>query len=278
MRRMVTDSAFTAFAIVVICAMPTMATAHGGNNDPNVVHACVGNVSKVVRIVGVNGACLTSPVVAAETPAHWSTQGPEGPQGPQGPPGATGPAGPQGAQGLQGAQGDPGPEGPQGPVGPAGPPGAGGLMHASGGDVSGGVFLNGCDDTIVDSRSITVTAPTKIFGAANAAYSSNGTELRYVALWLELRDSTGAVVAQSRYAQALLANVDSVAAVSLSDVLQSLTRVFEYGYEYFKIGPDYVAAPGTYTLRMTARASNGQCVGNPYLWSAFMSYLTVGAP
>jgi hypothetical protein len=31
--------------------IPVIASAHGGNNDPNVVHACIGNSSKIVRIV-----------------------------------------------------------------------------------------------------------------------------------------------------------------------------------------------------------------------------------
>ena len=63
---------------VVLAAIPTIASAHGGNNDPNVVHACIGNVSKVVRIVGVSGSCISSPPLIAETPAHWAIQGPQG--------------------------------------------------------------------------------------------------------------------------------------------------------------------------------------------------------
>ena len=35
-------------AAFALLAIPTLATAHGGNNDPNVVHACIGNVSKIV--------------------------------------------------------------------------------------------------------------------------------------------------------------------------------------------------------------------------------------
>src|SRR5262249_32071128 len=47
-------------------------------------HACIGNVSKVVRIVGVTGSCLSSPPVAAETPGHWDIQGPPGTNGTNG--------------------------------------------------------------------------------------------------------------------------------------------------------------------------------------------------
>lgn len=65
------------------------ADAHDGNNDPNVVHACVSRVSKVARIVGVAGTCVSAPAFLAEVPMHWSISGPGGPQGPQGQPGSS---------------------------------------------------------------------------------------------------------------------------------------------------------------------------------------------
>jgi hypothetical protein len=61
-----------------LLAFPAIARAHGGNSDANVVHACIGNISKVVRIVGATGSCLSSPSLAAETPAHWDIQGAPG--------------------------------------------------------------------------------------------------------------------------------------------------------------------------------------------------------
>jgi hypothetical protein len=102
---------------VLLAAFPGLALAHGGNNDPNQVHACIGNLTKVVRIVGVTGSCLTSPPAVAETPAHWAIRGPEGPRGVAGAKGDPGPAGPAGAPGATG------PTGPAGPGGPPGPPG-----------------------------------------------------------------------------------------------------------------------------------------------------------
>ena len=71
----------TAFACL---AMPAVASAHAGNNDPTVLHVCIGNVSKVVRSVGVGGACISAPHLAAETPDHWRTKGDKGDQGLQG--------------------------------------------------------------------------------------------------------------------------------------------------------------------------------------------------
>jgi hypothetical protein len=36
------------------------------------LHVCVGNVSKVVRSVGVGGSCIAAPTLVAETPLHWA--------------------------------------------------------------------------------------------------------------------------------------------------------------------------------------------------------------
>jgi hypothetical protein len=83
-------------AAVGLLAIPTLAGAHAGNDDPNVVHACIANASQVVRIVGVSGSCIVSPMSKAETPAHWAIQGT------QGPPGASGINGTNGTNGIDG--------------------------------------------------------------------------------------------------------------------------------------------------------------------------------
>lgn len=57
------------------------AMANGGN--PSIVHACVHNVTSVVRVVGASESCRSG-----ERPFHWSIRGPQGPQGPAGPAGA----------------------------------------------------------------------------------------------------------------------------------------------------------------------------------------------
>lgn len=93
----------------------TPAYAHDGDSNPNVVHACIQQGSKQVRIVGVNGACTNS-----ESAAHWAITGPAGPPGPAGaagPAGEQGPGGPAGPAGLNGTDGAEGPVGPQGPAG-----------------------------------------------------------------------------------------------------------------------------------------------------------------
>lgn len=89
----------------MVCLAPAPASAHAGDNDPQHVHACIATISKVVRIVGVNGSCLTAPPLLAETPAHWNRRGPQGLPGPAGPAGAEGPAGQSGAPGADGVNG-----------------------------------------------------------------------------------------------------------------------------------------------------------------------------
>ena len=80
----------TVAVALAVLAIPTVARAHAGNNDANVVHACVGNVSKIVRVVGVSGSCIVSPPVLAETVAHWDIRGPQGAAGINGTSGANG--------------------------------------------------------------------------------------------------------------------------------------------------------------------------------------------
>jgi hypothetical protein len=72
-------------------AIPVIVSTHAGNDDPNVIHACINNGSKIVRIVGVSESCLSG-----ETPAHW------GIQGPQGAPGINGANGINGTNGTDG--------------------------------------------------------------------------------------------------------------------------------------------------------------------------------
>lgn len=99
---------FVWLAAVTLCAIPTIAKAHGGNNDPNMVHVCIGNVSRVVRSVGVGGACISAPALVAETADHWPKQAIPGPKGDKGD------KGDQGIQGAQGMQGNPGTNGTNG--------------------------------------------------------------------------------------------------------------------------------------------------------------------
>jgi hypothetical protein len=98
-----------AFAVLATFAAVTAvvgqsAFAHGGNNDPNAIHACVNRFGEV-RILGFQGLSISGPCPLLGGPwalVHWSITGPSGPSG------ASGPSGPQG------------PSGPSGPSGPAG--------------------------------------------------------------------------------------------------------------------------------------------------------------
>ncbi len=97
--------ALCVLAVLVGLLVPTPSAAHGGNTDPNAIHACVQKVTKIARIVGVTGRCLTAPTHLAETAVHWAIVGPIGPAGTPGTPGTNGT---NGTNGSPGAKGDPG--------------------------------------------------------------------------------------------------------------------------------------------------------------------------
>jgi hypothetical protein len=94
----------TVGTLLGVLAIPAVASAHAGNNDPNVVHACVGNVSKIVRIVGVGGSCVSRPALLAETAVHWQVEGPQGAPGTNGTNGVNGVNGINGTNGIDGAR------------------------------------------------------------------------------------------------------------------------------------------------------------------------------
>jgi hypothetical protein len=83
-------------AVFAVLAIPTLASAQ------NVVYACVGNVSKLVRIVGPTGKCLTAPPLLAETAVRWNIQGPPGTPGTNGTNGTNGKDGTNGTNGING--------------------------------------------------------------------------------------------------------------------------------------------------------------------------------
>src|SRR5262245_16515918 len=105
MRWNLTRQTIGLLAGLALWAMPTSARAHAGNNDPNVVHVCIGNVTKVVRSVGVAGSCIAGPPPLAETPDHWPKSAIQGHQGEKGAKGDKGDKGDTGDPGLPGADG-----------------------------------------------------------------------------------------------------------------------------------------------------------------------------
>ena len=111
----------------VMASYPTTASAHGGNADPSVIHACVQQSSNQVRIVGANGACTN-----AETAVHWGLIGQQGTQGVKGDQGTQGIQGIQGAQGVNGDKGEQGIQGSQGANGDKGEQGNQGVQGAKG--------------------------------------------------------------------------------------------------------------------------------------------------
>ena len=155
-----------AMFLVSIAAFPATASAHGGNSNPDVVHACVQQSSKQVRIVGLGGSCTN-----AEVPAHWAGLGVSGATGPQGPAGNDGATGPQGPAGNDGAAGPQGPQGPQGAPGPAGPS-SGRLVYAEqvGVGVPGEAYVDGVSG--INLNSVFPESGTLIIQASGTAWCS----------------------------------------------------------------------------------------------------------
>jgi hypothetical protein len=109
-------------ALVAVGAFASGAFAHGGNNDPNAIHACVNRFGEV-RILGFQGLSISDPCPLLGGPwaiVHWDAVGPSGPSGPKGTTGATGPSGPSGPAGPSGPSGPKGATGTTGPSGPSG--------------------------------------------------------------------------------------------------------------------------------------------------------------
>ena len=97
-------------AVGVAVAVVPAVFAHGGNTDPNAIHACVNRFGDV-RILGFQGLSIDGPCPLLGGPwaaVHWSITGPSGPSGASGPSGPTGPSGPKGTTGATGAMGPPG--------------------------------------------------------------------------------------------------------------------------------------------------------------------------
>jgi hypothetical protein len=178
--------------------------------------------------------------------------------------GPAGPAGPAGDAGPTGLTGAPGPQGDTGPIGPQGDPGADGISGGGSAVLPGSLAIS-CNEVVVGTKSVTVTRPSKIFGSARAAFTRNGTDLAQGVMVLNLVDAGNAIVATSGIGWA---NISAGAAGSQSemvigDVLRSTTA-------------EYVAAPGSYTLKLVAHAANGTCGANAALVFPALSYLLVG--
>jgi Collagen triple helix repeat (20 copies) len=103
--------------VLVACVIVAMGTSFAaasskGSDSDDVIHACYGRYSGLLRIVEPGRRCFSF-----ELPISWNQAGAPGPVG------ATGADGEDGVDGEDGEDGAPGPQGPQGPPGPQGPEG-----------------------------------------------------------------------------------------------------------------------------------------------------------
>ena len=187
--------------------------------------------------------------------------------GAQGPAGATGATGATGAQGPAGLNGAAGATGATGPAGPAGPAGADGISGGSSAGSLSNATINNCSDSPAGTQTITVAAPSKIFATGRGAYSRDGMNLASGLLSLQLEDGGSIVVATSGIGLGTNFGPDAMRIpIAVSDIMQIP----------FPGSGDYIAAPGTYTLRLIVRGSDGNCSGTGSLWFPGMSFMLVG--
>jgi hypothetical protein len=111
--------------VLVACVIVAMGTSFAaasskGSDSDDVIHACYGRYSGLLRIVEPGRRCFSF-----ELPISWNQAGAPGPVGATGADGEDGVDGVDGVDGEDGAPGLQGPPGPQGPQGPEGPRGNG---------------------------------------------------------------------------------------------------------------------------------------------------------
>jgi hypothetical protein len=117
---------------------------------------------------------------------------------------------------------------------------------------------------------VTVTRPSRILAAASGAWDRNTTDLNTGMLSAAVLQD-GNVVARSvqGFASDFTAGPQRIG-VSLNAVLFA-------GNSSFPATPTaYVAAPGTYTLRLEGGAGDGSCSGTSTFWRAYLTYVLLG--
>ena len=121
-RRIAAIVTIVASVLLSIAVAPVLTSVgHGGIGGTDVIHACVVNTSKIMKL---GKSTASAKCATGETAVHWAKEGPAGPAGPKGDTGAQGPAGdpggPQGDTGQRGPAGDTGEQGNRGPAGDTG--------------------------------------------------------------------------------------------------------------------------------------------------------------
>jgi hypothetical protein len=214
------------------------AFAFGAIPDAGKVYTgCYNSASGALRVIDKEAGATCA---SGERQIQWNQKGPTGPKGPAG---AKGPTGPRGTAG------------PTGPVGPA----------SSGGGVAPDVnvkFAQNCTTNVLASRSLTLSAPARVYGDATVKWTSDDSNHGSATLSVELVNSAGTVVASNVLR-------DAHTAGPLSVTLSGLLSTDGAG------AAPYGAPKGTYTLRVTMYPF-GTCAQSTYVDQVKLSYLRVG--
>lgn len=226
-------------------------------NNNGVFHGCYKNNNGQLRLVDRAADCGSN-----ETHVRWNRQGQDGPAGP------IGPQGPVGVQGEAGVQGQAGATGPQGPAGPPGPAGDGSLSQSgSVTDPEGNpaffpsiTTCNGLGPATVVEKSITISAPSTIHVFSNLFpyLPGAGAAKVYPFGRVDLISEGVTVASRSGGAIGIYKNASDPETGQGADSVAAGPLLTPDPYSQ---GADvYVAAPGTYTLRLVLTNKNiGNC-------------------
>jgi hypothetical protein len=153
------------------------------------------------------------------------------------------------------------------PAGTPGPPEIQGFGATFGKTTTSfSALATGCELSALATMTVRVTRPSRILVAASSAWDRMGTGLNSGVLSVALLRA-GIIVARSAQGSAS----DFTPGVHRIGV--SVTAVLFAGSDSFpatKTG--YVAQPGTYTLRLDGRASDGRCSGTSRFWTPVLTY------
>lgn len=139
------------------------------------------------------------------------------------------------------------------------------------------VFLDGCDEKVLASSTISPSRPALVFASGASVYDSNSAPIQSGVLELELRDATNTTtLASGGYTYVPGAVPDSEGSYHVPLSFQGLLMS---GSDAFNSATPFEVTPGnSYVLRLLGSGTDGNpCTGgHPVMDSIVLSYVLIG--
>jgi len=130
--------------------------------------------------------------------------------------------------------------------------------------------VNNCSGSVIKTLALTLSQASKIYAFGFGAYDRDAMTLKTGELWVELYNDTSTLVASTHEAYGSDFGSDTVR------IPLAPTGVL-HGGGAFASNPDYVAAAGSYTLKLVASGNDGGCSGTGTIWRPSLGYMLVGS-